>query len=122
MDRGHLLMSQEERTRLVVLSRIRKKELNLREGAEVMGVCYRQARRLMKQFTLEGDAGLVHGGRGKPSGRQIDPAFRLQVLDAYRKQYSGFGATLASEKLAERENLTVDRGTLRRWLIAEGLI
>lgn len=122
MDRGNLLMSQEERTRMVVLSRIRNKELSLEEGSQVIGVCYRQARRLMQRFIAEGDVGLVHRGCGRPSGRQLDPAFRLQVLDTYKACYRGFGATLASEKLAERDGLQVDRGTLRRWLMAESLL
>jgi len=32
-----------------------------------------------------------------------------------------FGATLATEKLVKRDGRTVDRGTLRHWLLAAGL-
>ena len=39
----------------------------------------------------------------------------------YRSCYKGFGSTLASEKLLERERLEVCDETLRLWLIEEAL-
>jgi len=42
-------------------------------------------------------------------------------LALYQEHYEGFGPTLASEKLAQREGLSVNRQTLRRWLIAGNL-
>lgn len=46
---------------------------------------------------------------------------RQRVMEQLRRDYEGFGPTLASEKLAEREGLVVSRETVRRWMIAEGL-
>jgi hypothetical protein len=122
MDKGQLLMSQGERTRMVILSRVREKELSLSEGAEILRISYRQARRIMKRYIASGDAGLLHCGRGKPSGRQLDLEFRSQVLEICRVKYKGFGATLAAQKLAELNSLTIDRGTLRLWMLEEGLL
>jgi transposase-like protein len=42
------------------------------------------------------------------------------VLKVYGKSYKGFGPTLASEKLLEREGVRISDETLRRWLIEAG--
>lgn len=94
---------------------------SLAEAAEVMGVSYRQAKRILHRYREEGAAGLVHRNLGKPSGRRTDEALRHAVLKKYEEEYSDFGPTLAAEKLAERDGLPVDHETLRRWLIAEGM-
>ena len=68
---------------------------------------------------MSGDAGLVHGARGKP-GKHAKPAeLRARILARYEERYPDFGPTLAAEYLAE-EGLKVDHETLRRWLLAQG--
>jgi hypothetical protein len=116
---GALLMSQKERKRLVVLEQVKAKQLTLVKAAEVMRVCYRQAKRLWQRFEKLGDAGLVHQGRGRPSGRRKPGKVRTKVLARYQQRYPDFGPTLAAEKL-RAEGLKIDHETLRRWLIAEG--
>jgi hypothetical protein len=44
---------------------------------------------------------------------------RRQVF--VRERYSDFGPTLAAEKLAEHHGCSVQRETLRGWMIADGL-
>lgn len=119
--RGHLVMSAKERQRLLVLSRVRDQGMSLKRAAKVLSLSYRQTRRIYKRFTAEGHSGLVHKGRGKPSGRGFDPKVRQTVLELYRSKYDGFGPTLAAEKLLIEDGLALDHETLRRWLIAEGL-
>jgi hypothetical protein len=46
---------------------------------------------------------------------------KAQAVRAYKESYQGFGPTLASEKLLEREGIAVSRETMRKWLIEEGL-
>ncbi len=94
---------------------------SLAEAADVMEVSYRQAKRVLRRYREEGAAGLVHRNVEKPSGRRINEALRQVVLRKYEESYCDFGPTLAAEKLAERDGLTVDHETLRRWLIAEGI-
>lgn len=114
-------MSRKERRRLEVLSRVRDGELRLGKAAEVLQVSYRQARRIYGRYLASGDAGLVHGLRGKVSNRKKQDATRQAVLELYRQKYGGFGPTLAAEKLSEVDEREVDHETLRRWLMAEGL-
>ena len=115
-----LEMSSSERRRLEVLSQVRLGKLTLRKGSELLGIGYRQMKRVWGRYQAEGDAGLVHRLRGRQSNRQGDARLRKRVLGRYVKQYGDYGPTLAAECLAE-EGLVVPVQTLRRWLLAEGL-
>jgi hypothetical protein len=119
MLEGNILMSRSERKRLTVLAQVKRGELKLVTAGEVMGVTYRQAKRVWRRYRTEGDAGLVHRSRGRPSPRRTPPEIRRRVLARYGQRYGDFGPTLAAEYLAG-EGLAVDHETLRRWLIAEG--
>ena len=50
---------------------------------------------------------------GKPSHRAIDGKNKARVLKVYGKTYADFGPTLASEKLSEREGISISDETLR---------
>ena len=117
---GHLLMSQKERTRKSVLDGVKAGRLTLREASEVLRLSYRQCQRSYKRYLEQGDAGLVHRSRGRPSNRSYPKAFRTKVVRRYQHRYEKLeaGPTWAAEKLAE-EGLEVHPETLRRWLLAE---
>jgi transposase len=87
----------------------------------MMGVSYRQSIRMLRVFRESGSGGLAHKLRGQPSNRACDLPKRAEVIDAFKRSYKGFGPTLASEMLEEREDMRVHRETLRRWLVKEGL-
>jgi molybdenum-dependent DNA-binding transcriptional regulator ModE len=105
-------MSARERKRLVILSRVQERKLPLSEAAELLSVSYRQAKRLLSRLRSAGDAGLVHGLRGKASNRRGDAQRRERVLARYQEAYRDYGPTHASECLAE-EGLEVAPSTLR---------
>lgn len=115
-----LAMSKRERRRLEVMSQVKSGKIRLVTAGEVLGVSYRQVKRLWTRYQSVGDSGLVHGLRGRKSNRQGDGKLRKKVLARYVKQYGDYGPTLAAESLAE-EGLVVPVQTLRRWLLAEGL-
>jgi len=113
-------MSRKERKRLTVMAGVKAKELTLVQAAELMAVGYRQSKRIWKRYQANGDAGLVHRLRGRPSARRKPPALRGQALARYAEaRYADFGPTLMAEQLA-KENLVVDHETLRRWRLAAG--
>jgi transposase len=114
-------MSRKERNRLTVLVQVKHRKLSLREAAEVMVLSYRQAKRVWRRYREAGDAGLVHGLRGRPSARRKDEQLRARILTRYRSRYADFGPTLAAEYLEREDGLKVDHDTLRRWLVEEGL-
>ena len=119
---GHLLMSVKELERKRLLEQVEDGRLTLGHAAQVMGVSYRQAKRINVQFKKHGAKGLIHGNRGRRSNRRYPDAFRAKVFKRYRERYQvhDLGPTLLAEKLSE-EGLRVDHETLRRWLMAEGL-
>jgi transposase len=121
MEGGPLAMSQKERMRLVMMNRVEGKAMTIKEAAEVMGISYRQGRRIYRRYVSEGDKGLVHRNWGRPSNRSKPCELREIVLALYREQYWDFGPTLAAEKLVERDGYEVDHETLRRWLLTAGL-
>lgn len=113
-------MSWNERDRMRVMEGVKSKMLTLVQAGELMGVCYRQSKRIWKRYQADGDAGLVHRLRGKPSPRRKPPALRAQALARYAEErYADFGPTLMAEQLA-KEKLVVDHETLRRWRRAAG--
>lgn len=115
-----LEMSGVERKRLEVFSRVKSGQVRLAKASEILGISYRQTKRIWRRYQDQGDGGLVHGLRGKKSNRQSDSKLRKKVLKRYREKYSDYGPTLAAESLSE-DGLKVKVSTLRRWLVAEGL-
>ncbi|MCI0355907.1 MAG: ISNCY family transposase, partial [Acidobacteria bacterium] len=115
-----LEMSQKERRRLEVLSRVKRGALSLVKAAELLHLSYRQAKRVYRRYCRQGDRGLVHRLRGRPSNRGTDEALRRKVLQRYRDTYVDFGPTLACEYLA-KDGLKVSVETLRLWLLKAGL-
>jgi len=115
-----LTMSRKERERITIMAGVKGNELTQVQAAELMGLGYRQAKRVWRRYQDEGDAGLVHRLRGKAGQRRKPPALRAQVLARYAEErYADFGPTLMAEELA-KEGLVVDHDTVRRWLLAEG--
>ena len=114
-----LLMSQSERLRLVVMQQVKEQELTVAEASEVLGLSYRQAKRVWRRYRLEGDRGLVHGLRGKPGKRAKPAKLKARILARYEERYPDFGPTLAAEYLAA-EGMVVDHETLRRWRLGQG--
>ncbi|HVA62970.1 MAG TPA: helix-turn-helix domain-containing protein [Terriglobales bacterium] len=118
-------MSAKELRRAEVLARVKRKELRLREGAELMGVSYRQAKRLRARYRAGGARGLRHGDVGRRNRAQ--PAAHWErVLVLLRGHYGGeagqrFGPTLAAEHLASEHGVEVKVETLRRRMLAAGL-
>jgi len=120
MSGDRITMSQRERDVLKVMAPVLTGQRTQAEAARLIGRSIRQARRIQRRLEADGDAGVVHRLRGRPSNRQIDRAVREQAVAAYRADYGDFGPTLAAEKLVER-GVPVTAETLRRWLLAVGL-
>jgi hypothetical protein len=120
MEGDRIEMSQRERDRLKVMSPVLQGKRTQREAARLLNLSERQVRRIQRKLQIEGDGAIVHKLRGRPSNRRIDPAYREKVLSQCRAELMGFGPTFAAEKLRER-GLPVAAGTLRQWLVAEGL-
>jgi len=117
---GNLLMSAKERRRKVEFDGVGEGRMTIVEASEKLDLSYGHCCRTYKRYREEGDAGLVHRSRGRPSNRAKPGAFREAVVGRYRERYSGIGPVLAMEKLAE-DGHEVARETLRRWLLEEGL-
>ena len=120
MKEERIALSQRERDRLKVLHAVEGKHLRQGEAAERLRLSVRQVRRLLRRVKREGDRGLIHRLRGRPSNRKIPRAVRRRILAEVQRRYRDFGPTLACEHMA-RQGLRVSRETLRQWRIAAGL-
>jgi hypothetical protein len=122
MDGGDIIIMArpKELRHLHVIRKVLDKEILQVEAAEILGLSSRQIRRTVKRVRLEGESGVIHRSRGRPSNRQIAEGIRDSVIGLYRSQYKGFGPTLAAEKLWERDRVQVHGETLRLWLLSSG--
>jgi hypothetical protein len=100
---------------MTIMAGVKGKELTQVQAAELMGLGYRQTKRIWRRYQAEGDGGLIHRLHGRAGLRRKAPAARAQVL----ARYADFGPTLLAEELA-KEGIQVDHDTVRRWSLAEG--
>jgi transposase len=123
-------MSQKEFDRGAVLERVKAGLLPLGDAAVILGICYRQAKRLLRRYRAEGAAGLIHGSVGRRPNSARPETDRERVLALVREHYGGsvelgpgqrFGPTLVAEHLREDHGIHVPCSTLRAWMTAAGL-
>jgi len=115
-----VMVRQGELKRLHVIQKVLERVIKQVEAAEILSLSGRQIRRIVKRIRTEGDRGIVHQSRGRPSNRRTPDKVRDKVIRLYRAQYKDFGPTLASEKLLERDRIEISDETLRKWLLEAG--
>jgi transposase len=103
------------------LKLVLSKNLSQRMAGLRLGLSDRQIRRLCKKYKAKGAEGLLHGNRGRPSGRKIDQGREIQAIEWLRQVGSDFGPTFAQEKVEETLGIKVSVGTMRTWQINHGL-
>lgn len=118
---GKLRLSQKERRRVEILSKVKHGGMTLRKAAELLGLSYRQMLRIHARYESEGNAGLPHGLRGRESNRRFESDRRERVLQLYQGKYGDFGPTLAVEYLRKVDGEQIAVETLRLWLVKAGL-
>lgn len=123
-------MSDREFTRAAVLRRVVAGELTIKEATPLLGVSYRQAKRLTARYRERGRRGLVHGNTGRRSNRAIPAEHRERVVELVRTHYGGsvargpgqrFGPTLAAEHVWTDHGVLVSVSSLARWMRGAGL-
>lgn len=114
-------MTEKELERSKAIHMANEKRLTQNKGAQRLKISERHFRRLLRRYREKGDIGLVSGHRGKPSNNRMGEEKRQSILDLILTTYQGFGPTLASEKLAERDGIQVSKETIRQILMEEGL-
>ena len=113
-------MTTADQRRAWVLTKFLCGELSVREVALFLGLSERSVWRLQARFAAEGPAALVHGNRGRASGRRTGEATRARGLALARTTYAGINDTHLAELLAERDGIALSRVTVRRILRADG--
>ena len=116
-----LTMSLKERDRLSAIGAVDTGQITQEQAAQQLGISVRQVGRSLTRYREEGDAGLLHRSRGHPSNRRISPEVRARALELIDEHYRDFGPTLAAEKLAERDGITLSKETVRQWMIVAGI-
>jgi transposase len=115
-----VVMSYGEVKRLKAVQSVIDRHITQHMAATMLGLSERQVRRLVKGVREQGDSGIIHASRGRPSNRRIPEEVRGRVLSLYQGRYPDFGPTLATEKLFECDGIKISDETLRRWLIEAG--
>lgn len=57
-------MRRHERERMTIMAAVQRQELTQVQAAQLLGVGYRQTKRVWRRYQAEGDAGVVHRLRG----------------------------------------------------------
>lgn len=107
-------MSQKEFQRVRVLDRLLGGHIGLADAARVMGVSYRQAKRLKARFARDGGEALAHGNRGRVPRHAISKEVQARILNLSQTTYKEFNDTHFTEMLEEREGIRMSRATVRR--------
>jgi transposase len=116
-----IAMSQEDLRRLGVIHKVADKRVTQVEAAAMLDLSDRQIRRIIARVEEDGDKGIIHASRGQPSHNATELKIKKRAINLCRGIYEGFGPTLASEKLFERDKIEISRETLRQWLRHEKL-
>lgn len=93
------------------------------QAAELLHLTSRQVFRLKAKVRALGQAGVIHGNRGRQPANAKPDSLHRRVVQLYAERYAKheYSYTLFNQALAEKYHIQLDRETVRRWLRAAGL-
>lgn len=81
-----LIMSKKELRRKSIFDLVKVGQLTQLDASKWLYLLYRQTKRAYQRYLLEGDAGLVHRSRGKPSHRANSLEMKKTALALYEEK------------------------------------
>jgi len=116
-----LIMSKKEREQLKMFEKLVAGEITQAVAAEMLNMSERGIRKKLRRYRKQGDAGLVHRSRGRPSSKRWNENDRALTIELLKSDWNGFGPTYTAEKLKELKGIKISDETVRKMMIAEGL-
>ena len=107
-------MGQKQLQRWKVMEMVDVGKITLKEAEGMIGVSYRQTKRIWKAVKEKGIKGLIHGNTGRKSSHRIEERIRKQIVELSRKRYAEFNDSHFTEQLEEREGIGISRETVRK--------
>ncbi len=114
-------LNRKEQNRVIVLNQIETKGLTVDKAAMLLEVTPRHVWRLLAAYRKEGTSAIAHGNRGHQPVNSIEEGLRQQVVELARYKYYGFNQQHFTEKLADKEGISLSRSTVRRILLTRGI-
>jgi len=114
-------LNKKEQRRIMVLNEVETDKMTSREAAEVLGLSPRQVRRILAAYRKEGAQALAHGNWGRKPCNTLDESLKKRVVELAQSTYAGCNVQHFTELLAERENITLSRSSIRLILLGAGI-
>ena len=121
MSEWELRVRQREIHRMHVVGLTMEGRETVGGGARLLGISPRQMKRLRRKLKERGVEGLLHGNRGKTPWNKTVSAKVNKVLELVRGRYQGLNDTHLTEKLQDKEKITLSRPTVRTLLRQAGI-
>ena len=121
MKEGELKVSQRELHRMHVVRLTIEGQESVGRGAKLLGISARQMKRLRRKMKERGVEGLLHASRGKQPWNKTATEKIEKVIKLARGKYQGLNDTHLTEKLKEKEQISVSRQAVRRMLRQAGI-
>ena len=113
-EKGEVKVSQREVGRSEILKQVLAGDKSLVKACELLGVKYRQAKRIMARYKKGGQPALVHGNKGRKARNRVSEKTRERVVSLSQEVYQDFNDRHFCECLNEREGITLGREKVRQ--------
>jgi transposase len=114
-------MNEKDVHRARVLEQVSRGQMTLRRASELLGVSYRQAKRLKARYAEHHVTGLTHQARGRSAANAVTDELREAVVSLRKESYPDFNDTHFTEMLRENESIELSRETVRKILRRAGI-
>jgi len=111
----------KEVQRAKVISNYLNHYISSAQAAQTLNLSSRQFWRLLARFRSQGDIGLAHRNRGKPSPKKITKEMEVNIISLRNSKYLNFNDLHFTEKLNELEGLSISREKVRQILRYAGI-
>jgi transposase len=99
----------KEADRLKVIWQVITGKLRIKEATAQLFLSRRQVIRIRNRVKAEGNAGIIHRRRGKPSNHRLPQGLLQQAIEIVRERYWDFGPTFANEYLRKKHGIVILR-------------
>jgi len=115
-------LTPPERERFDIVSQCIARIITNAEASAKLHLTVRQIQNLKREVRANGEQGVVHGNRGRPSNRKIRADIRSRTVTFLKEEkHHDFGPTFAMEQLQKHENIVLSDETIRSIMTSENL-